>query len=215
MPGDGAEELAEFIGSADAAAMFGRHGEDGADRVLRRAGSLALAPLGAKRCVSMSVPLPRVRRMTATWIRWHVRAPRATVYRLLLDAESVRHWVGPEGMTSRVHEFDPTEGGVFRITFTADEPTGTGDTTTNGDTYHGRFARLIPDEQVVGVIQVETDDPAATGKQTITYVLGDAGGGTDIVAMHEGLPDAITPEDNELGWRISLGKLAAIAEAAR
>ncbi|WP_063022363.1 SRPBCC domain-containing protein [Nocardia niwae] len=153
--------------------------------------------------------------MTATWIRWHVRAPRATVYRLLLDAESVRQWVGPDGKTGRVHEFDPTEGGVFRITLIDDESDDTGKTTANGDTYHGRFTRLIPDEQVVGIIEFETDDPTAIGKQTITYVLGDAGGGTDIVAMHEGLPDAITPEDNELGWRISLGKLAARAEAAR
>jgi hypothetical protein len=29
-------------------------------------------------------------------------------------------------MTSHVHEFDPREGGSFRISLTYDEPTGTG-----------------------------------------------------------------------------------------
>ena len=39
-----------------------------------------------------------------------------------------------------------------------------------------------------------------------------AGGGTDIVAVHDALPPAVSPADNELGWRMSLGKLAALVE---
>lgn len=44
-----------------------------------------------------------------------MRAPRATVYGLLLDARAVATWQVPTGMTSEVHEFDPREGGRFRI----------------------------------------------------------------------------------------------------
>ncbi|MFB8280586.1 SRPBCC family protein [Nocardia colli] len=150
--------------------------------------------------------------MTTTRIRWHVRAPRSTVYRLLLDADAVRRWMVPTGMTSEVHEFDAREGGAFRISLTYDEPTDTGKTSAQTDTFHGHFARLVPDQQVVQIVEFETDDPAVRGEQTITYTLIDADGGTDVDAVHENLPAGVAPEDNDLGWRISLSKLAALAE---
>ncbi|MBF6168400.1 hypothetical protein IU486_27150 [Streptomyces gardneri] len=37
-----------------------------------------------------------------------------------------------------------------------------------------------------------------------------AGGGTDVGARRRGLPDGTAPEQNELGRRICLGKLAAM-----
>ncbi len=49
---------------------------------------------------------------------------------------------------------------------------------------------------------------------TIRYALADADdGGTDLLAVHEGLPPGVAVEDNELGWRMSLDKLAALVEA--
>jgi hypothetical protein len=40
-----------------------------------------------------------------------------------------------------------------------------------------------------------------------------AGGGTELVAVHDHLPPALSPADNELGWRLSLAKLAALVES--
>lgn len=88
---------------------------------------------------------------TSTRISRHVNAPRADVYRALLDARAVATWMVPDGMTSHVHRFEPREGGSFRISLTYDEPTGAGKTTEHTDTYHGHFSRLVPDEQVVQV----------------------------------------------------------------
>jgi uncharacterized protein YndB with AHSA1/START domain len=150
--------------------------------------------------------------MGSTRIGWHVNAPRSVVYRLLLDAQAVSVWQVPTGMTSEVHEFDAREGGVFRISLTYDEPTDTGKTTAQTDTFRGRFVTLVPDEQVVQIVEFETDDPDVRGEMTITYRLADADGGTDIMALHEGLPAGVPLADNELGWRMSLGKLAALAE---
>jgi hypothetical protein len=49
---------------------------------------------------------------------------------------------------------------------------------------------------------------------TIAIALTDAaGGGADLVAVHEGLPDGVRPEDNELGWQQALDRLAALIEA--
>ena len=36
--------------------------------------------------------------------------------------------------------------------------------------------------------------------------------GTTLTAMHENLPPGVSPADNELGWTISLGKLAELVE---
>src|SRR5688572_7254678 len=119
----------------------------------------------------------------------------------------------PTGMTSLVHAFDPREGGSFRISLTYDEPTGIGKTTAHTDTYHGRFVKLVPDEQVVEVDEFETTDPALRGEMTITITLVDADGGTDIVGVHDGLPPGVPPADNEAGWRDSLAKLATLVEA--
>lgn len=150
--------------------------------------------------------------MSSTRITRHVRASRARVYRALLDARQVATWMVPDGMTSQVHAFDPREGGAFRISLTYDAPTGTGKTTAHTDTFHGRFVRLVPDEQVVQRVEFEARDPALRGEMTITYDLVDAGGGTEIRAVHDRLPPGVSEADNELGWRISLGKLAALVE---
>lgn len=119
----------------------------------------------------------------------------------------------PEGMTSRIHAFDPREGGTFRISLTYDAPTGTGKTTAHTDTHHGRFLTLIPDEKVVEAVEFETADAAHQGEMTITITLVDAGGGTDLVALHDNLPPGLSAADNETGWRSSLARLAALVEA--
>src|SRR5258708_26573762 len=49
--------------------------------------------------------------MSSTHITHHVNAPRAIVYRALLDARAVAKWMVPDGMTSFVHAFDARELG--------------------------------------------------------------------------------------------------------
>src|SRR5690606_37907589 len=105
--------------------------------------------------------------VTTTRVTRHIRAPRGSVYRALLDPEAVQRWMVPDGMTSDVHAFDAREGGTFHITLTYDEPTGTGKTTAQSDTFHGRFVRLVPDTEVVQAVEFDADDPALGGEMTI------------------------------------------------
>lgn len=151
--------------------------------------------------------------MSSTRISQHINAPRANVYRALLDPRAVATWKVPTGMTCRVHAFDAREGGSFRISLTYDEPTGTGKTTAHTDTYHGHFAKLVPDERVIEVDEFETEDPALRGEMTITITLADADGGTNLLAVHDGLPPGVSSTGNETGWRMALAKLAAFVEA--
>ncbi len=151
--------------------------------------------------------------VSSTRIRRRVNAPRSLVYRALLDERAVATWMVPTGMTSHVHAFDPREGGSFRISLTYDAPTGTGKRTAQTDTYHGRFVELVTNERVVEVVEFETADPALRGEMTITIALAEADGGTDVLAVHDGLPRGLSAADNEAGWRSSLAKLAALVEA--
>ena len=138
-------------------------------------------------------------------------APAVGVYRALLDRRRLGV-DGADGMTSPVHT-SPREGGEFRISLTYDSPSGTGKTDSQTDTYHGRFARLIPDTEVVQVIEFETADPAMQGEMTVTYTLAEADGGTLVSGRHDDLPPGVSPEDNELGWSMSIGKLARLVES--
>jgi Activator of Hsp90 ATPase homolog 1-like protein len=49
---------------------------------------------------------------------------------------------------------------------------------------------------------------------TITVALADADGGTEVVAVHDGLPRGLSIADNEAGWRSSLARLAALVEVS-
>ena len=151
--------------------------------------------------------------MYSTQVSSQVSAPRSTVYLALLDADAIATWPVPDGMSSQLHQFDAREGGTFRISLTYDAPSGTGKSTLHTDTYHGHFAKLLPNEQVVEVIEFETADPSLRAPMRMTTTLTDADGGTDVLVVHEGIPDSVPAADNETGTRMALANLARLVEA--
>jgi uncharacterized protein YndB with AHSA1/START domain len=151
--------------------------------------------------------------MYTTRVSRHINAPRQAVYRALLDASAIARWRVPDGMSSQVHGFEAREGGAFRVSLSYDVPTGTGKSAAHTDTYHGRFAKLVPDEQVIEVFEFETEDPGLRGQMTMTTKLTEAAGGTDVLVVHEGIPDQVPAADNETGTRMALANLARLVEA--
>jgi uncharacterized protein YndB with AHSA1/START domain len=152
--------------------------------------------------------------MYSTQVSQHVRAPRAAIYRALLDAEAIAKWRVPAGMSSHVHEFEAREGGAFRVSLTYDAPDSAGKSAEHTDTYHGRFLKLVPEEQVVEQFEFETGDAALGGTMTMTTTLTDSGDGTDVTITHEGIPDAVPAADNETGTRMALANLARLVEVS-
>ncbi len=150
--------------------------------------------------------------MGSTRTSRQISAPREVVYRALIDPEAIARWRFPAGMSCEVHSFDPREGGAFRVSLTYDAPTDTGKTSAQTDTYAGRFARLVPDREVVETIEFETDDPAMAGEMTMTTVLRDAEDGTEVTILHEGIPSGVSAAANEEGTRMALENLAALVE---
>ena len=142
--------------------------------------------------------------MRSTRVTRRVGAPRSSVYAVLIDADAVARWKVPDGMTAEVHAFDGREGGTFRISLTYETSTDAGKSSAHTDTYRGRFVALVRNERVVEVDEFETSDPAFAGEMTITITLADSDGGTDVLAVHEGLPAGLSISDNEAGWQSSL-----------
>jgi uncharacterized protein YndB with AHSA1/START domain len=142
----------------------------------------------------------------------HLDASPDAVYRALIDRAAVARWRFPRGMTCEVHEWEPHEGGAIRVSLTYGGPDQAGKTSAHTDTYRGRFVRLVPGRLVVEVDEFETSDPTLQGEMTMTVRLTAADRGTDLVAVHDGLPPGVRPADNELGWQEALDRLAGLLE---
>jgi uncharacterized protein YndB with AHSA1/START domain len=150
----------------------------------------------------------------STEVARHIDAPPERVYAALLDPAAIAQWRVPDGMSSEVHQFQPYEGGSFRISLTYEASTALGKTTDRTDTYHGRFIKLVPNEQVVEVTEFETAEDALRGEMTMTMTLAAAtDGGTDLVLRHDGIPDSVPKADNEAGTLMSLNNLARLVES--
>lgn len=151
----------------------------------------------------------------STHLERHIAAPRAAVYRALIDADAIAQWMVPDGMRMHVHLFEPREGGRFRMSLRYDDAAQPGKSDAHTDTYHGRFLQLVPDTRVVETMEFESDDPSMHGTMTATFTLHDADGGTRLVARHDDVPPGVALADNEAGWAMSLDKLVALLEAGR
>ncbi|HUE84842.1 MAG TPA: SRPBCC domain-containing protein [Vicinamibacterales bacterium] len=77
-----------------------------------------------------------------------------------------------------------------------------------------QFLKLVANEQVVEVDEFETDDPALRREVAITSTLSEVDDGTEVIAVHEGLPPGVSPADNDTGWRMALATLAALVETS-
>jgi uncharacterized protein YndB with AHSA1/START domain len=148
-----------------------------------------------------------------TQLCYHINAPRDKVYSALINETDIQKWRVPNKMTSQIHYFNGSEGGEFRISLTYTSKKNKGKSIENTDTYHGSFVKLIQNKKVVEVDEFETKDPNLKGKMTISISLFDRNSGTDILAIHEGLPSGVSSSDNELGWNESFKKLANLVES--
>ncbi|HTX94087.1 MAG TPA: SRPBCC domain-containing protein [Mycobacterium sp.] len=79
-----------------------------------------------------------------------------------------------------------------------------------------RCTRSTPasaNERVVEEFEFETSDPTLAGLMRMTTTLADPPSGTDVVVLHDGIPPGVSAEDNEIGTRMALDKLATFVAA--
>jgi uncharacterized protein YndB with AHSA1/START domain len=113
-------------------------------------------------------------------------------------------------MSIDVHAFEARVGGAISVSLTYTDAESAGKTTAHTDTYHGTFVELVENERVVEVDEFETDDPSLRGEMRITIELVARDGGTELTAVHEGIPPGVPLDQNERGWDEALARLAAL-----
>jgi uncharacterized protein YndB with AHSA1/START domain len=143
-----------------------------------------------------------------------IKAPRKAVYQACIDPGALAAWRAPDNMRGRMEAFDAREGGKYRMSLTYLDPQHSpgGKTSEDTDTFQGRFVELVPDQKIVEFVEFESPDPRFAGEMKITTSFADADDATEITMLFEGLPPGIRSEDNEIGSKQSLQKLAALLE---
>jgi hypothetical protein len=125
---------------------------------------------------------------------------RINALRALLDPERLPSGMCRTACGATCTSSTPARAERSATSLSDDAPTGTGKTTPHTGTYHGCCLRLLQNARVVEVDELETADPLR-GEMKATITPTDRGRGTDLVAVHDGLPHGLSPVDNEAGWR--------------
>jgi uncharacterized protein YndB with AHSA1/START domain len=116
-------------------------------------------------------------------------------------------------MTCRIYEFNPQEGGTYKMAFIyADKQQAYGKTSEHEDVFSGRFEELIPNKKIVEVVTFESDDPAFAGELKFTTTLTAVASGTEVSVIAENVPAGIKREDHQAGMDSSLENLAEFTE---
>jgi len=125
------------------------------------------------------------------------------VYRAFLEGDALAKWLPPNGFTCTVHDFNPTVGGKFRMSFR-------NFTTGHSHAFGGEFRELVPNERLIYTDRF--DDPNLSGEIIVTIVLKKVSVGTEVNITQAGIPDLIPAEACYLGWQESLRNLAKLVE---
>ena len=140
-----------------------------------------------------------------------IAAPAHVIYETFLDPDAVAAWRPPTGMTAQIHQFEPVEGGAFRMSLIHESPDGSapGKTADQVDMVEGVFVRFVPDRKVVELVEFLSEDPAFAGAMTITTTFTPAEGGTEVAIVCENVPEGIAEADHVAGITSTLDNLAA------
>lgn len=139
-------------------------------------------------------------------VRLHrvLRAKRERVYRAFLDPDAMVKWLPPHGFTAKVHELNPTVGGIYRMSFT-------NFSTGSSHSFGGTHLELKPDELIRYTDKF--DSAALPGEMLTTISLKEVFCGTELHITQEGIPSIIPVEACYMGWQESLTLLAQLVEA--
>jgi uncharacterized protein YndB with AHSA1/START domain len=145
--------------------------------------------------------------------KW-IQAPPEAIYRAFTDPAALAVWQAPGDMTGTVHQFDAREGGGYQMSlyYPATDTTSQGKSAEREDRFTARFVELTPPHRIVEAVTFDSDDPAFAGEMHMEVTLEAAESGTTVTIVFQNLPPGIRPEDNEVGTRESLEKLARYVE---
>lgn len=146
-----------------------------------------------------------------------IDAPPQKLWRAFMEADALLAWLPPKPMTGRLHRFDPSVDGGYRMSlfYPEGESRFRGKSGEREDRVSVRYLELQPDKRIVQAVTFESDDPAFQGEMRMTITFEPAPDAGTAVTIHcANLPPGLEPEDNDAGTRLSLDQLADWARRA-
>ena len=143
-----------------------------------------------------------------------IKASPEKIYDAFLDPDAIASWRPPSGMSCEIFEFDPREGGKYRMVFRYNQAqhAAAGKTSAHEDEFTGKFKQLVRNQKIVEEVVFNSEDPAFAGNMIITTTLQQAPGGTEVTFTAEQVPAGISREDHYAGMMSSLRNLASYTE---
>lgn len=143
-----------------------------------------------------------------------IPASAEALYRAFVEGEALIAWLPPEGMSGRILQFEPRQGGLYRIELTLEGEghRAAGKTTERTDIASGRFIELVPGRRIVQTAEFDSADPAFAGTMVMTWSFDPESEGTRVAVAATDVPSGISAEDHEAGLASSLENLARFAK---
>lgn len=125
------------------------------------------------------------------------------VFRAWTDPDRMKRWMCPEGAVVEAAESDPVVGGAYRVVMRTDDG--------NRHTASGEYREIERPRRLVFTWGWEEEGASVDpGGSLVTVELEDRDGGTELVLLHERLPDAESRAGHESGWTGALDNLARL-----
>jgi uncharacterized protein YndB with AHSA1/START domain len=144
-----------------------------------------------------------------------IKASPEAIYDAFVDPGALMAWLPPKGMSGRCLQFEPWQGGRYRIELKLEGEghEASGKTTERTDVTAGRFLALVPGERIVQSVEFESADPAFAGTMIMTWSLDRAPEGAKVTVTAGNVPSGISAEDHATGLASSLDNLAGYVES--
>jgi len=138
--------------------------------------------------------------MTSLTLVRRIKARPSVVFDLLVTAEGIAQWWGPDAGPVLLSESDPRVGGRFRLRFRR----------LVGDEYEtsGEFLEVTKPQRVRMTWRWEGDTESSLIEMTLRPIED----GTELTFTQSRLPDEATARGHEKGWSGSLDKLEKLFE---
>jgi uncharacterized protein YndB with AHSA1/START domain len=133
-----------------------------------------------------------------------LEAPRARVFRALVDADELARWWGPSGFTTPSLDFEPREGRPYRIEMQPPE----------GEAFYlrGEFREVDPPKRLAYTFIWEDPDPDDQ-ETLVTLALGELGESTRLTLDQGPFATGGRLELHHDGWSDSFERLRAVLGA--
>lgn len=142
-----------------------------------------------------------------------IMAEPQILYQAFLNPKSLVTWLPPKGMSGHIDNFDPREGGIYKMTLTYEEDQSTsGKTSENTDVYKGKFLELVPGKRIVQLVIFDSESLEFKGEMIQKWLFDPISEGTKLTIICENVPSGIGKEEHEIGLKSTLENLASLIE---